>query len=227
MAKPRGCPCKQISVGTKQNMLTTVSPVFKRGNKFWVLCLCECGKKKEIRSDVFRRGSKSCGCFKPTIPPRYTHRKSRTKMYQVYMSILARCTNENDRAYRWYGGRGITICERWLDFLKFYEDMGDAPPHCSLDRIDCNLGYSKENCRWVTHEVQTRNIRKQCNNTSGYTGVFYRKDTNKFAVYIRAGGKRLCRGNFTKFDDAVNARIESEIELWGECYSKKYSSTEP
>lgn len=74
-----------------------------------------------------------------------------------------RCTNPKNPAYKNYGGRGITICERWLDknngFINFLEDMGECPKGCEIDRINNNLGYCKENCRWVTRYIQSRNKR--------------------------------------------------------------------
>ncbi len=97
----------------------------------------------------------SCGCAYKTR----THNLSSSSTYRIWRGMRSRCTNNKCKEYNRYGGRGITICERWNKFEMFLEDMGIRPEGLSLDRIDNNKGYCKENCRWATREEQNRNKR--------------------------------------------------------------------
>jgi hypothetical protein len=89
------------------------------------------------------------------------HNLSRTKIYNTWISMKDRCFNKNNRNYKNYGGRGITVCDEWRkSFLTFYNDMGKRPSEKSLDRIDNNGNYCKNNCRWATPKEQNRNTRR-------------------------------------------------------------------
>ena len=89
-----------------------------------------------------------------------THKKSYSKVYRTWIAMLSRCRNPNDNNYINYGGRGITVCERWCRFENFYEDMGDHPFYeAQIDRIDNEQGYFKENCRWLSAKENSRNRR--------------------------------------------------------------------
>ena len=103
------------------------------------------------------------------------------KEYIAWSNMLSRCRNKNNPRYSDYGGRGITVCTRWLFFDNFLEDMGVCSnPDLTLDRIDNNLGYTKENCVWNTRSKQQRNQRLRNTNTSGYKGVWYRKNRDRW-----------------------------------------------
>lgn len=84
----------------------------------------------------------------------------RTKTYFVWSNMIQRCLNNKHPCWPSYGGRGIWVCREWLSFDNFLRDMGSAPPGLTLDRLDNDLGYYRENCRWVTHKVNCSHTRK-------------------------------------------------------------------
>lgn len=199
-------------IGERYGKLTVVDVVFGSGKpKFG--CICECGKNYVgSAADISNGHTSSCGCLKveTTILRNTSHNLSRTSEYVVWQAVKSRCLNIKTKSYNDYGGRGIKVCDRWLEsFENFIEDMGERPEGMTIDRINPNGDYNKANCRWVDRPMQGFNQRKRSTNTSGRTGVF--KDVSGWRVNL---GSRYI-GLYKSFDDAVAAREKAELEKFG------------
>jgi hypothetical protein len=128
------------------------------------LCRCDCGNEVVVRGQSLRSGdTQSCGCLQQFANLKHGHRRSHSPSpeYISWCSMLTRCTNPKATGFANWGGRGITVCERWLhSFANFLADMGLKPsPDLSLDRIDNDGNYEPGNCRWATPEEQNNNQR--------------------------------------------------------------------
>jgi len=126
-------------------------------------CACECGLTKMIRSSDLRYGkSKSCGCLSKDASRlrNTTHGLSGTRAHISWHAMIDRCINIENVRFKDYGGRGIRVCESWLEsFENFHKDMGDRPEGMSLDRINNNGNYEASNCKWSTPKEQAKNRR--------------------------------------------------------------------
>src|ERR1043166_5489142 len=134
------------------------------GRAYWH-CRCICGSMRDVHGKSLRQGkSTSCGCVWKELPHEYakTHGMTNTREYHSWAGMKSRCTNPRDRAYARYGGRGITVCDAWVQsFESFYKDMGPCPsPKHSLERRNNEKGYAPDNCYWATSTQQNRN---RCN----------------------------------------------------------------
>lgn len=149
--------------GKKINYLTVLGRSAERRSSgaLWI-CKCECGIETVVDTVKLRSGStKSCGCKRNDGHNNYRHGHSarKTTTYRSWKEMRQRCTNPNNDKWKWYGGRGITICARWSEFANFLEDMGERPEGKTIDRINSDGNYELANCRWATPKQQAETNR--------------------------------------------------------------------
>lgn len=144
-------------VGESFGRLRVVGVGRRYGVKAWE-CVCSCGGRTVAVTHYLLSGkSTHCGCLH--VSQNRTHGMSKTPTYRVWTYMITRCTNPASKSFADYGGRGISVCAEWTSFERFLADMGERPTGSSIDRIDNNLGYFKDNCRWSTAEQQCQNRR--------------------------------------------------------------------
>ena len=188
-------------VGKKFNNLTVLEETEQRtnsGNKVYK-CLCDCGNITYVSGvDLRKNRVKSCGCLHSTI-----NKLSKHKLYRTYMRMKRRCYNKNDEHYKYYGDRGITICQDWLnDFMKFYNWSinNGYKDNLTIDRIDVNGNYEPSNCRWVDMKHQANNKRNNvCLTYNGKTQTIARwanelhiNSKNIYNRYYRGWSDKEC-----------------------------------
>lgn len=132
------------------------------GERRW-RCKCDCGGETlAVSRNLLNGNTKSCGCIQRerASETHKTHGMTLTSEYRIWRTMKARCLNEKNANYSRYGGRGIKVCDRWLEsFENFLADMGEKPEGLSLDRIDVDGDYTPKNCRWATVGEQATNRR--------------------------------------------------------------------
>jgi hypothetical protein len=152
-------------IGQTFGMLTVVGVSHKNPHgEYFAFCDCSCGTRGKVIgwSEIRRGATVSCGCKRRLdgIKRRTKHGLSHLKLYHIWSKIMDRCYNMRSSAYKYYGGRGIDVCERWRSVENFISDLGEKPKGKSLDRVDNDKGYGPENCRWATPKEQALNTRK-------------------------------------------------------------------
>lgn len=151
-----------IQAGSVFGRLTVIGPVISQARIPRMACTCACGRRITVRRGALTSGNtRSCGCLRREVTraSRLTHGGSGTPEHRAWKEMRSRCSNPRRQFFGRYGGRGITVCDRWTDsFEAFVADMGPRPsPAHSLDRIDVNGNYEPGNCRWATALEQVYN----------------------------------------------------------------------
>lgn len=176
-------------------------------------CECQCGKVIVLFGASLRSGNtKSCGCQKvdAVVFRNTTHGMARRgkaeRVYSVWCGMKDRCSRKTYHAYHRYGGRGIKVCARWIDFLNFYSDMGPSwKPGLEIDRRNNDGDYCPENCRWVTKPIQNNN---RCNNRR----VTYRGKTKTVAELAAQHGKHIASRVYAGWP--VEKAVETPLGRW-------------
>lgn len=140
----------------------TIQSVFREDKRTNAICSCTCGNTLTSRIDALQSGATvSCGCFskEQTGKLNRSHGMWKSRTYQSWADMKDRCLNEKHQAYDMY--KDTQICDKWMSFEGFYEDMGERLTNTTLDRIDGTKGYCKENCRWASPTVQAKNQKKR------------------------------------------------------------------
>ncbi len=192
----------QASAGDRYSQLTIIKEVeaviLSDKPARQVLCVCDCGTEKVVRLDQIRREVvKSCGCLLSRAAFKHGgwNGGSRTPTYRTWLTMRSRCLNANASDYDRYGGRGITICERWSDYSEFLADMGERPSEShSIDRIDPNGHYEPSNCRWATMKEQGRNRRNNRRLTHGGETLCVAEWSDRVGLSASTISRRLARG---------------------------------
>lgn len=161
-------PYKLDLQGQRFGKLTVLKEVSERrcGHVVWE-CLCDCGKTCIVRGGHLKSGhSTSCGCFssEKTIEMNTTHGGTHSRLYSIWASMKSRCNNPQNKAYSYYGGRGIRVCEEWEKDFSAFRDWAEShgySPELTLDRINPDGNYEPNNCKWATWHEQRINQRRR------------------------------------------------------------------
>lgn len=186
----------------------------KRKRYYW-LCQCSCGSQpKEINQNSLLSGEIiSCGCYHSEHNHEYgfKHGMSHTRIYTIWSGMIQRCCNPNAKNYPRYGGRGVTVCEEWKEFKKFYEwsKISGYSDNLTIERLDNNGNYCPENCTWITKQKQMRNTRRnhyiKCNDEE----LTLTEWARKFDMNVETLRYQVNHNNFKSFVSYYNKNEET------------------
>lgn len=158
--------------------------------------LCDCGESVNVLPGNLKNGhTQSCGCLAQESRRQGKHGKCQSSEYKSWAGMLERCRRPACPAYRYYGARGIVVCERWIEFAAFYEGMGPKPsPKHSIDRIDNSGNYEPGNCRWATQTEQANNKRSNVILTHDGLSLTVREWAERTGIKEMTLGHRISAG---------------------------------
>ncbi len=188
-------------IGKTFGQLEVLELAGMENGKSVLLCKCSCGNTTKANVGHLTGGGRiSCGCATKGKP---THGMRRTRTYSIWCDVLKRCNNEKSISYRWYGAKGVKVCDRWRSFENFFADMGEAPEGLTIDRIDSSKDYRPGNCRWATPQEQTEN--RECQKFYELNGVSKTlpKWCEELGIKYRTMRSRMYRSGMS-FIEAVN-----------------------
>lgn len=215
---------------TKEGVDPHVTPSGHKTRRY--LCACDCGKDKVVLQNALRSGAtQSCGCLQAESVPCLREGAKGLRVgcdredyrYNVWSMMVQRCYEENHDSYPSYGGSGKLVCDRWLQprgegFKNFCSDMGLRPYKNKFDRVDNDLGYTPDNCRWVDDKTSVINRGISRNNTSGCKGVVWNRQKNKWQAQITVDYRHKNLGLYSDWFDAVCARKSAELIYFREVF---------
>ena len=215
--KSRSCGCSRhegrsedISGKRFGRLMALRRSNIRKGDNYWE-CACDCGSISTVRGSLLLRGeTQSCGCLGKqrlgefNLSHGNTVSQKPTPEYRAWQNMKTRCLNPKNRSYHCYGGRGITVCERWIDsFENFLEDMGERPEGTTLDRISVNGNYEPGNTRWATKLEQANNKR---------TNVFVTYQGVDLTIAELSKALNLTYANLRKFLVAKKLSVEEAVQ---------------
>ena len=203
---------RKSKTGDRHGRLVIVAAYTEKGKHGWLHQVkCDCGTIKAVLGKSLYRGhSQSCGCLQ--VERSTKHGKTKSAEYKAWCAMITRCTNEKQPGFKNYGGRGISVCERWREFENFLLDMGKKPTtKHTLERVNNDVGYWPDNCIWADRFTQSQNQRTRVDNKTGYKGVSFDKAKQKYITHIQKDGERTYLGQYDDLHSAIKARRNAEM----------------
>lgn len=195
-------------IGKRFGQLTVVAFDHMHNYRKYYKVICDCGKEKIVCLQDMKQGDTvSCGCRKKSGSKQKTHGGSRTRLYNIWINMKSRCEKSSNKAYKYYGEKGVCVCDEWKDFANFkkWADANGYSDKLTIDRIDSNGNYCPENCRWVGILEQANN---KCNNhLFSYKGI-----TKSMAAWCRDLGLNYnkIRSRLTEYKWDVERAFEAK-----------------